>query len=64
MKPETLDNYVTTWGPFLMDDAKDKGTAAMERTLRLLIKEVERDTRHAACDEINKLNNAVHNLRF
>ena len=59
MKKETIDKYVAGHLPAFTEEYSPK---EKERSLRLLIKEVERDTRHAACDEVNKLHNRIHNL--
>jgi len=56
MKRETIDKYIAAWLPVIQSG---KRTAA---ALEMLIKEVERDTRHAACDEVNKLHSRIHNL--
>jgi len=35
----------------------------VKRWLRILVKEVERDTRHKCCELVNKLSIDIHNLR-
>ena len=57
MKQETIQNYLDQYLPAIKEYPDD-----VKRTVTLLIKEVERDTRHAACDQINSLYNNVHNL--
>lgn len=57
MKKETIDRYIEKWLPLLQEGAQDP-----RRTLSLLIREVERDTRHAACDLVNRLHTEISNL--
>lgn len=58
MKKQTIDKYAEDY----LANIQGAEPERQEALLRVLIKTVERDTRHAACDEINKLHNRVHNL--
>ena len=50
MKTETVDKYYNDW----LKKTKGKSDPEVQAETRLLIKIVERDTRHAACDEVAK----------
>ena len=58
MKQKTVDNYINTYLPAI----RGGNNADAKQAVTMLIKEVERDTRYAACDEIDKLHHRVHNL--
>lgn len=53
--PQYVDEHITA-----IEQAKSP--AELGRLLRLLVKEVERDTRHGACDVVQKALNEIHNL--
>lgn len=59
MSDDIADKYVQSFLPAIQDATSQKD---MARTLRLLVKEVERDTRHKACDVVQEALNKIHNL--
>ena len=62
MKLQTQDKYLDAYFPRLVDYIEASKTEEAKGMLRVLMKEVERDTLYNACDEINRLHNAVHNI--
>ena len=62
MKTETIDKYLDAYFPHLVDYIEASKMEEAKGMIRVLMKEIERDTRHKACDEINRLHNAVHNI--
>jgi len=62
MKKETIEKYISDFAPLIAQDSAKGGRANLERTLVFLIKEVERDTRHAASELANRLCNDIRNL--
>ena len=64
MKQQTVDKYIGEYGEIIQELATGGTEAEYHRYLRLLIKEVERDTRYAAIEEVNKLTNSIQNLHI
>ena len=59
MKKATLDKYVAD---HIQAIADPDNSADLERQIRLLIKDVDRDTRHAAAELAVKLHSEIMNL--
>lgn len=59
MSDEQADKYVTVYAEALGIAAND---TARLRTLRLLVKDIERDTRHRAFDAVQECANKIINL--
>ena len=62
MKLQTQDKYLDAYFPHLAELIKADNDQDAKGIIRVMMKEIERDTRHAACDEINRLHNSVHNI--
>lgn len=59
MDDKTADKYVET---FFDAIEQSQGVDSKKRMLRLLVKEVERDTRHKAYDLVQRLGHDIENL--
>ena len=62
MKTETKENYLDGYMPSIADAIQRGEDSQARELIGLLIREVERDVRHAACDEVNKLHNTLYNI--
>lgn len=63
MSDEQVNTYIQEYRDIIAEDVKDTlSPERFERTLRHLIKEVQRDARHSAVQIINSAANAVMNL--
>lgn len=60
MKEETLNYYMDRYYPLLKEDFTDKRDKCAQIVLKGLIREVERDTRHAICDAMKQAANDMH----
>lgn len=62
MNDDRAKAYVNLYHDALVEDLKKCGD--MRRTLALLVKSVERDTRHKASKVVQEAINKIHNLEY
>jgi hypothetical protein len=62
MKPETIEKYLAEYSTAINESFIDEEDNNTSRLLTLMMKEIERDVRHKVCDELNLVNNRIHNL--
>ena len=64
MNDKAADVYVDAWITFVEEEQKVRGHEGVRRALRLLVKEVERDTRHKCADMTLELASRISNLEW
>lgn len=61
MNDDRANAYIELYRETILEDAKN---GDIDRTLRMLIKSVERDTRHGASKLAQECVNRIHNLEY